>query len=184
MRIDINMRKTLIPLVLVLVAATASAQTDPQTHPTGVTFSVAQSSNDFSFRRLFGKEWAGLATLGYSHGNSFAVAANGQSVSTDSWSLGVSGRRYFAPSELRPFAEAGVGERWIDIGGCSKIRTPFASAGGGVEYHVAPRVSIEGSAGLSYSQFDQRCTVDGIPNNFSQHSLSTFRSALSITFYF
>ena len=44
--------------------------------------------------------------------------------------------------------------------------------------------SIEGSAGLSYSSTSQRCEFNGIVSNFRQHSLSTFRSALSITFYF
>jgi hypothetical protein len=180
------MRKALVVLTLALAAATASAQTQTPTHPTGITFSVGQSSNDFSFRRLFGTQWAGLATLGYGHGTSFAVVSSGEnaSVPTDSWSLGLSGRRYFAPADLRPFAEVGVGERWTEISGCPHIRSPFASASGGVEYHIAPRVSIEGSAGLSYSQFEQRCNFNGFPTSFSQHSLSTFRSALSVTFYF
>jgi len=179
------MRKALLLLVLALLAATtASAQTSTQTHPTGITFSVAQSGNDVSFRRLFGNEWAALATLGYSHGTGFAVTSTGGSVDSDSWSLGLSGRRYFAAADLRPFAELGAGERWISIGDCTRVHNPFASAGGGVEYHVAPRVSIEGSAGLSYSEFNQRCSAGGITNEFRQHSLSTFRSALSITFYF
>ena len=178
------MRKTLISLALSLAAVTVSAQTQTQSHPTGITFSVAQSGNDLSFRRLFGTQWAGLATLGYSHGNAFSATAIGASTSTDSWQLGLSARRYFAPAELRPFAEIGAGERWVEISGCSHIRTPFATATGGVEYHIAPRVSIEGSAGLSYSQFEQQCTLAGTTNTFSQHSLSTFRSALSITFYF
>ena len=177
------MRKALLLLALA-AATTASAQTSTQTHPTGITFSVAQSGNDLSFRRLFGNEWAGLATLGYSHGNNFIVNTAGQSSDIDTWSLGLSGRRYFASAELRPFAELGAGERWTDIGGCGHLRNPFAAATGGVEYHIAPRVSIEGSAGLSYSEFEQRCTVGGITNTFRQRSLTTFRSALSITFYF
>ena len=173
------MRKLLI--LLALAATTASAQT----HPTGLTFSVAQAGNDVSFRRLFGNQWAALATLGYSHGSAFAAAVPA-GVDTDSWSLGLTGRRYFAPSDLRPFVEAGGGLRWTDIEsqGCGRVRSPFATASGGVEYNIAPRVSIEGTAGLSYSSFSQRCTVNGIGTNFSQHSLSTFRSALSLTFYF
>jgi hypothetical protein len=175
------MRKLLILLALA-VATTASAQT----HPTGLTFSVGQSSNDVSFRRLFGNQWAALATLGYIHGSAFAVTTAGGTTEADSYSLELSGRRYFAPSDLRPFVEAGGGLRWTDIDapGCANVRSPFATASGGVEYHIAPRVSIEGTAGLSYSSFSQRCTVNGISTNFSQHSLSTFRSALSLTFYF
>src|SRR5436853_4516917 len=116
--------KIRLAFILAFAAATLSAQT----HPTGLTFSVGQSSNDVSFRRLFGKEWAALATLGYSHGSAFSTVQVG-SVPTDSWSVGLSGRRYFAPSELRPFAEAGGGLRWTEIGGCLHIREPFATAG-------------------------------------------------------
>src|SRR5437773_10007924 len=171
--------KTRLALVLLAFAASLSAQT----HPTGITFSVAQGGNDVAFRRLFGTQWAALATLGYTHGTAFSAAAVG-STTADFWSLGLSGRRYFAPAELRPFAEAGGGMRWTEIAGCPRLRNPFATATGGVEYNIAPRVSIEGSAGLSYSAFSQRCTIDGITTNFHQHPLSTFRSALSVTFYF
>lgn len=177
------MRKALLLLALA-AATTASAQTSAQTHPTGITFSVAQSGNDLSFRRLFGNEWAGLATLGYSHGTGFIVTSAGGPVDSDSWSIGLAGRRYFAAADLRPFAELGAGERWTNIGDCTRLRSPFATATGGVEYHIAPRVSIEGSAGLSYAQFDQRCNAGGISSTFRQDSFTTFRSALSITFYF
>ena len=95
----------------------------------------------------------------------------------DSWGLGLAARRYFAPSDLRPFAEAGGGLRWTDLPACSHLRSSFASATGGVEYKVAERVSIEGSAGLSYMSVSQRCEFNGIVSNFNQHSLSTFRSA-------
>ena len=173
--------KTRLAFVLLAFAATTLSA---QTHPTGLTFSVAQSGNDVAFRRLFGSQWAALATLGYSHGTAFSTAVPSGSTNADYWSLGLSGRRYFAPSELRPFAEAGGGMRWTEIAGCPRLRNPFATATGGVEYNIAPRVSIEGSAGLSYSAFSQRCEIGGVVSNFHQHSLSTFRSALSVTFYF
>src|SRR5437763_10289842 len=102
--------KLRLAFVLVFATATLSAQT----HPTGLTFSVGQASNDVSFRRLFGTQWAALATLGYIRGTAYSSVQVG-SVPTDSWSLGLSGRRYFAPSEFRPFAEAGGGVRWTDI---------------------------------------------------------------------
>ena len=177
--------KIRLVLVLALFAAVDLAAQTP-THRNGFTFSVAQSSNEVAFRRLFGTQWAGLATLGYNRGTVFSTATETGSVNVqaDSWGLGLAARRYFAPSELRPFAEAGGGLRWTDFPNCSHLRSPFATATGGVEYKVAERVSIEGSAGLSYSSTSQRCEFNGIVSNFSQHSLSTFRSALSITFYF
>jgi len=174
--------KIRLAVVLALFAAVDLLAQTP-THRYGVTFSVAQSSNEVAFRRLFGTQWAGLASLGYNHGTVFSAVGSG-TVTADSWSIGLAGRRYFAPSDLRPFAEGGGGLRWTDLPGCPHIRSPFASATGGVEYKVAERVSIEGSAGLSYSSVSQRCEFDGIVTNYSQHSLSTFRSALSITFYF
>src|SRR5436190_2753542 len=129
--------KIRLALVLLAFAASLSAQT----HPTGLTFSVAQSGNDVAFRRLFGSQWAALAIFGYSHATVFSTAAVSGSTDADFWSLGLSGRRYFAPSELRPFAEAGGGMRWTEVAGCPHVRAPFATATGGVEYNIAPRVS-------------------------------------------
>ena len=171
--------RTKLAVLLLFTAATLSAQT----HRTGLTFSVGESSNEISFRRLFGPQWAALGSLGYSHGTIFSTPDAGSSA-VDQWSVGLSARRYFAPAELRPFAQGGGGMRWTDLPGCAHLRSPFASATGGVEYKVAERVSIEGTAGLTYSSLSQRCEVNGVTSNFSQHSLSTFRSALSITFYF
>jgi hypothetical protein len=169
-------------LLLLLSGATLSAQT----HPNGITFGVGNASSDVAFRRLFGNQWAGLATLGYSHGNAFYTEPNGQSHALTSWSFGLTARRYVNEGALRPFAEAGGGLRYSSLGGtpCDNPRNPFASAGGGVEYKVAPQVSIEGSAGLNFSSFSQRCNFDGVVTRVHQNSLSTFRSALSLTFYF
>ena len=174
--------RTKLAFLLLLSAATLSAQT----HPNGITFGIGNSSSDIAVRHLFGNEWAALGTLGYSHGNAFAVDASGNSHALTAWSLGLSARRYVKSGNLRPFAEAGGGLRWNELGGtpCGSPHNPFATAGGGVEYKVAPQVSIEGSAGLSYSSFSQRCEVNGVVTRFHQNSLSTFRSALSLTFYF
>ena len=129
---------------------------------------------------------AGLGTLGYNRGTAFFVDVSGNSHALTAWSLGLSARRYVKGGNLRPFAEAGGGLRWTDLGGtpCGTPQSPFATAGGGVEYKVAPQVSIEGSAGLSYWSFSQRCEVNGVVTRVHQNSLSTFRSALSLTFYF
>jgi hypothetical protein len=178
----VNMKtKPAFFLLLLLSAAALSAQT----HPNGITFGIGNSSSDIAVRHLFGNEWAALGTLGYSHGAIIAVDTNGGTHPLTAWSLGLTARRYIRPGDLRPFAEAGGGLRWSGNEGiCSGVHSPFATAGGGVEYKVASQVSIEGSAGLSYSSFSQRCEFGGVVTHNHQNSLSTFRSALSLTFYF
>jgi hypothetical protein len=169
-------------ILLLLSTTTISAQT----HPNGITFGIGNSSNDVAARHLFGNQWAALGTLGYTHGTAAVIDENGNSHALTTWSLGVTARRYLRSGDLRPFAEAGGGLRWSDIGfgSCGSLRSPFATAGGGVEYKVAPQVSIEGSAGVNYASFSQRCEVNGVSTHFHQNALSTFRSALSLTFYF
>jgi len=176
------MKKMLLLSFLLLAGSSLYAQ--DATHRTGLTFSVGQQGNDISARRLFGNQWAALGSLGYSRGTGFGVAGNG-SVDVDSWTLTAGARRYFTRTELRPFAEAGAGLRWTEVPGCSRLRNPYANVAGGVEYSIAPRVSIEGSAGLAYSEMQQRCVaMDGTEFRFNSDSLSTFRTALSVTFYF
>ena len=171
-------------LFLALTSFGSQLQAQAAAHRTGITFSVAQSSGDVSARRLFGSSWAALADLGFSHGTAYSVATIGPTADTTNWSATLGARRYFAASPLRPFAELGAGVRWTEIAGCHHVRNPHGTVGGGVEYAVAPRVSIEGSAGLTYIEYTQRCTSGGIEYRFHQDALSTFRSALSITFYF
>ena len=174
--------RTKLAFLLLLSAAPLLAQT----HPNGITFGIGNASSDIAVRHLFGNEWAALGTLGYSHGAVAVIDVSGESHPLTSWSLGLTARRYVKGGNLRPFAEAGGGLRWNDIGfgSCGSTHNPFATAGGGVEYKVAPQVSIEGSAGLSYWSFSQRCEVNGVVTRVHQNSLSTFRSALSLTFYF
>lgn len=179
------MKPTLF-LFLALTCIGAQLQAQTAAHRTGITFSVAQSSGDISFRRLFGSSWAALADLGLSRGTAFPIGMATAPADVTTWSATLAARRYFAASPLRPFAELGGGMRWTEIPGCRHVRNPHATMGGGVEYAVAPRVSIEGSAGLTYTESTQRCTsaFDGIEYRYHQDALSTFRSALSITFYF
>jgi hypothetical protein len=176
------MRTKLAFLLLLFSAATLSAQT----HPWGITFGIGNSSSDLAARRLFGKQWAGLATLGYTSGTAeFSDTAGVGTQSATEWSLGVSARRYFGSGEFRPFGEAGGGIRWFPgFSPCSHPHGPFASAGGGVEYKLAPRVSIEGTTGLSYSSINTRCEDNGVITRIHQRTLTTFRSSLSLTFYF
>lgn len=177
--------KKLLPVLLLLLAGTTFYAQDADRR-TGLTFTVGQPANDISFRRLIGSEWAALGSLGYSRGTAYGVTAGGnEPVDIDSWTLTAAARRYFANDQLRPFAEAGAGLRMTEVPGCDHLRSPYANVSGGVEYRIAPRVSIEGSAGLSYSELQQRCTAfDGTVFRLDTDSLSTFRTALSVTFYF
>ena len=177
------MRK-ILPLLLLLLSATTLFAQDAE-HRTGLTFSAGFGANDIAVRRMIGSEWAALGTLGYQRSNAFVTTASSEPVDVDFWTLTAGARRYFAQKPLRPFAEANLGLRLMEFPGCGHLRNPYASAGGGVEYSIAPRVSIEGSAGLQYSDYNQRCTAnDGTGFRIDQHSLSTFRTALSVTFYF
>jgi hypothetical protein len=181
-----DVKPTVLLLSLALSSLGPQLQAQTATHRTGITFSVAQSSGDISVRRLFGNSWAGLADIGLSRGTAYAVTTLGASADVTSWSAALGARRYFGASPLRPFAELGGGIRWNEIPGCRHASNPHGTAGGGVEYSVAPRVSIEGSAGLAYTEITQRCTsvFDGVEYRYHQDALSTFRTALSITFYF
>src|SRR2546423_4391399 len=154
---------------------------------TGITFSLGQPDSSIAVRRLLTPKWTALGTLSFAHGSSDAVAAIAP-VDTTSWSLGAGVRRVFISEELRPFVEIDAALRRTTLPGCAHINYPYVTAGGGVEYFVARRVSIEGSAGVSYSQVSENCSVPGsagtIDYRFDSHSFSTFRSAISLTFYF
>jgi hypothetical protein len=171
-------------LTLIILAPCLLAQ--EADHKTGVTFSVGQATGELSFRRVLTPRWAALGVLGYSTGTAYAYApspATQGPVDVSTWSVGLSGRRYVSAAPIRPFLEAGGGIRWSEFAGCD-IQHPYGTAGGGVEYAIAPRVSIEGSTGLTYTSHSQRCTNNGVEYRYEQDSLSTFRTALSITFYF
>ena len=183
------MTRKLSLLIVLFVAVPLFAQSEPaQSEPerkTGITFSVANAGGDVSFRRLLPPNWAVLGSLGYAKGTAYPNAIGAPSADVTNWILSAGVRRYFASDELRPFAEASAGISWYDLPGCDATRSPRASAGGGVEYRVAKRVSIEGSAGLGYSKTTQRCEgFNGIEYRYEYDSLSTFRTALSVTFYF
>jgi hypothetical protein len=151
----------------------------------GMTFSIGGSSNDISFRRLIGSQWAALGSLGYMNGTVYGSTTGFGSAEISSWLATAGARRYFSSDSLRPFAEAMAGLRWTEsLPGCEDMKSPYGSAGGGIEYKVAPRVSIEGSAGLAYTSASQRCVADGVEYKYDNHTWSTFRTALSITFYF
>jgi hypothetical protein len=152
---------------------------------TGITFSLGQPDSSIAVRRLLTPKWTALGTLSFAHGSSNGAITP---VDTTSWSLGAGVRRVFISEELRPFVEVDAAVRHTTVPGCGHLNYPYVSAGGGVEYFVARRVSIEGSAGASYSQVSENCSVADsvgtVDYRFDSHSFSTFRSAISLTFYF
>jgi hypothetical protein len=171
-------------LFALLITLPLFAQTDPDRR-TGVTFSVAQSGGDIAFRRLLPPDWALLASIGFAESNlGYNPGGPAGPLDARTYTLSAGVRRYFASSELRPFGEVTAGYDWTELPGCDDVSNPRAAAAGGVEYAIARRVSIEGSAGLAYSRFSQRCESGGIEFELDRDALSTFRTALSITFYF
>jgi hypothetical protein len=177
-------KRTVVLLILTaVVSLPAFAQIDPDRR-TGVTFSVANSGGDIAFRRLLPPNWAILGSFGFIEGGAYNPGAPAGQGDITTWTLSAGARRYFTGSELRPFGELTAGYQWTDAPGCGEVSSPRATAGGGVEYAIARRVSIEGTAGLAYSSATQDCTFGGIDYRFENDALSTFRTALSITFYF
>jgi hypothetical protein len=177
------MTKRLPLLLVVLFSFPLVAQIDPE-KKTGITFSAGNTGGDISLRRQLPPDWALLAAIGYSEGDAYNPASPLSPVGTSTWSVAGGVRRYFSRSDLRPFGELTAGYQWTEAPGCSEISHPRAAAAGGVEYAIARRVSIEGSAGLTYSSGAQRCSFNGIDYRFEHDHLSTFRTALSVTFYF
>ena len=151
---------------------------------TGFTFFFGTPDNGISVRRRVTPDWTVLGTLSYSH-NTQTSGSVGPESST-SWALGAGVRRVFASEELRPFIEVDGAIRRVNLPGCGHFSSPVVTAAGGVEYFFAKRVSVEGSAGLSYLRQSEHCTTnDGaVQFDYSAHSYGTFRSALSLTFWF
>lgn len=176
-------RALFLLLLAVLVSIPAFAQIDPE-RKTGVTFGVGTGGGDIAFRRQLPPNWALLASAGFTEGDAYNPGSPAGQFDLTIWSLSAGARRYFGASELRPFGEVAAGYQWTDTPGCNDISSPRASAGGGVEYAIARRVSIEGTAGLSYASSTQKCTFNGVDYRFDSDALSTFRTALSVTFYF
>jgi len=161
------------------------AQSPPPERKTGLTFSIGSGDNAIALRCIVSPQWMVLGILGFSHGDNGVVGSIGSQSSVTSWALGAGVRRVFVSEELRPFVEFDASVRRTQLPGCGHISSPFGSLSGGVEYFVAKRVSIEGSAGVNYINISERCSSSDFGEiRYDAHTLSTFRSALSVTFYF
>ncbi len=154
---------------------------------TGFTFFFGTPDSGISARRRVTPDWTVLGTLAYSH-NTLGAAGSITPGNQTTWALGAGVRRVFVSEELRPFVEIDAALRHTEVGFCDHVNYPSIGAAGGVEYFVAKRVSIEGSAGLTYLRFSEKCTQDlgsgPVEFRYDSHSLGTFRSALSLTFWF
>ena len=171
-------------LLLLFAAVPLFAQSPPPERKTGLTFSIGSGDNAVALRRIVSPQWMVLGIFGVSHANNGIAVGTVEHPSITSWTLGAGVRRVFVSEELRPFVELDASMRRTQLPGCGHISSPFGSLSGGVEYFVAKRVSIEGSAGVNYSNFSERCTSDFGEIRYDAHTFSTFRSALSVTFYF
>ena len=177
-------------LLFLFICLPLFAQTPDPNRKTGFTFFFGTPDSGISVRRRVTPDWTVLGTLAYSRNGQAvaAVAGPAPNANATSWALGAGVRRVFVSEELRPFIEVDALLRRTDVPFCDHISYPYFTAAGGVEYFVAKRVSIEGSAGLSYSRVSERCTQDlgngPVEFRFDSHSFGTFRSALSLTFWF
>jgi hypothetical protein len=162
-----------------------------------VSFSFGNSSSTIGYRHNFGK-YAGLITAGY---QKFSVTQIDSQTGTavtgkdDGWTLGAGIRRYLARrDQVQPYVQFDL-ERSINFfgttvvtgsvsGQCDKPRTTTASLTGGVEYHVTRSISIEGAAGVQQSTYADRCSGPAFSYYTSYRSVGTFRSAVTLNFYF
>jgi hypothetical protein len=112
-------------------------------------------------------------------------------MSSHATELGIGLRHNFnARERLRPFTQVEViRSTYSDSNSFDTCRSSpnfdYVAAGGG-EYFLASRVSLEGSAGVAYSHGSQRCTFGdpSVTYRQSEHAFGTFRTLLSINFYF
>jgi hypothetical protein len=160
---------------LVIAVAAQAQEKDTKPHDNAITFGVGLSSADVAVRHIFRDRWAVLGRVGYGSQGP-AIASSG---SVDSYDLGVAVRRMFGTKPFRPFAHLEAIRRWSRFG-CNHTATMSYVGGGGVEYFVAPRVSVEGLAGAEHDSVQGHCD----DNTFHAHQTITLSSGVFVSFYF
>ena len=175
-----------------LTAVSLLAEDNPKN---AVSFSFASSNSTIAYRRSFGA-FAALVSAGYSEYTFHDIDTNYGNRNYDfhSWTAGAGLRRYlvvknavqvFAQADLSRSLNAQYGVIAVTgTTGCDKPRATTAALTGGVEYHLSRSISIEGAAGISGSRTVSRCTGDSFSYYDTSHSISTFRSAVALNFYF
>lgn len=180
--------------VAALVAATTTLRASEPFTPTDKTnviaFSAGNETGDIEYRHTFlNSRLALLALAGYHASSYHSNDPDVPDSSSHASELGIGLRNNFDMRErLRPFAQVEV----IRTSATNYYVQCHASpsfnyiASGGGEYFLANRVSLEGSAGVAFFRSSQNCTYGDPPLAFKQQnrSFGTFRTLLSINFYF
>jgi hypothetical protein len=180
-----------IAAAIVIAIATTTVAADEPTKPTerrnAFSFSVSSESPSIEYRRMFlDSRLALIAMGGYGTQTSQEPAPNKQ-VSARFLELGLGLRRNFNNAEqLRPFAQVEILRHSSADSGLCRIPADwnYLATGGG-EYFVGRRLSLEASAGLNYVRGGFGCFTDGTTTGtLKAKSFGTFRSAVSVNFYF
>jgi hypothetical protein len=184
--------RTRLGFVVIAAALLFPSHLDAADAPkNALSFSFSNSDPSISYRRSFGM-FAGLISGSYAHFSYDTSQTDGPSASNSGhdWTLGVGLRRYLAAkTAVQPFVQFDIGRSVPTtsavIGGtCGTSHADTASLTGGAEYHFTPSISIEGRAGLAGSKFSTRCSSPEFSFHDDSRTISTFRSAVSLNFYF
>ena len=170
------MRRRIFLMVMVMIAASMHAQ-EKERHDNAVTFG-AFGGGDLSVRHIFRDRWCVLGRVGYGTLGDIVVSPS-PNVSSDAYELGLAVRRTFGVKPFRPFVHLEAIRNWYDFG-CTHTASMDYLGGGGVEYFVAPRVSVEGLGGIEHNTLNSRCQ----DNTYRAHQTLTFRSGVFVSSYF
>jgi hypothetical protein len=171
---------------LALLIAVPAFSDDPPKQAVSFATGITED-NSIAYRHLFGP-YAGLVSLGYLHSSQHQTNSDGVNDHStfSSWNAGVGLRRYFnRQAQVTPFLEADAKRAFPSnfSSGCETYNYS-GTLGGGAEYHITRALSLEGMAGVAFSRGGGRCTGEGLQSNDDFRQVSTFRSAIALSFYF
>jgi hypothetical protein len=179
-----------VTTLALLIAFPTLAEDNPKQ---ALSFSAGFNDNgSIAYRRLFGS-YAALLNVGYEKSSFRQSNDIGLDIRQDSrfWQAGVGLRHYLSrQQQVTPFIQAEV-DRSIPAGyasDCPGFHTTSGTLGGGGEYHVTKAFSVEGMAGLGYNHTSQKCSATDLTGTvnyrYDSRSYGTFRSGVTINFYF
>lgn len=180
-----------IAAAIVIAIATTTIAADEPIKPTErrnvLSFSVSGSSPSIEYRRMFLDSRLTLIAMGGYGTQTSQEPAPYKPSSARFLELGLGLRRNFnATEQLRPFAQVEIlRHSSAESGQCGIPADWNYVATGGGEYFVGRRLSLEASAGLNYGRGGFGCFTDGsTTGTLKEKNFSTFRSAVSVNFYF
>lgn len=186
------MIKPWIAVAAIALAATTARAAEPITPTTDksnvIAFGAGNGSGAIEYRHLFLKSRLALiGEIAYHNQTTRSDDSSSVHYSQHATSLGLGLRQNFSTGEqLRPFVQLTVSRFHASPSGpCYGVNAWGYGASGGGEYFVGSRVSLEGSAGVSFGHSSSGCYV--LPDNTQRihtTSLDTFTTALGINFYF